>query len=251
MTTDLFQAAQQALNQQNYQLAQHHLITLVRANPSHGEAWWQLAQTFDDPQKRQDCLDRALRHGYQPAAQAIEPESVLLPWEQADAWDSPPAPNSSAAAVAMPPLASAQTPNPSASGASNAFQLPAAPPYPQLNPADLNQIVKLLKSNADRSQQIQAVMSMFHCSAEHADLLIQGVAYHYPQLLRPVKIDMSRFALELVSVILGLGLAFIGGFLLFNPDTVRRKWPLRLFFIGLFIAVSAGLRMIMLTRNPS
>ncbi|XSG74228.1 hypothetical protein ACP8Y2_18810 [Herpetosiphon llansteffanensis] len=250
MTTDLFQAAQQALNQQNYQLAQQHLITLVRANPSHGEAWWQLAQTFDDPQKRQDCLDRAARYGYQPAAQAVEPESVLLPWEQPDAWASSPAPNVPAA-VAPQTLTSAQLPNPSALGASTAFQLPAAPPYPKLNPADLNQIVKLLTKQPDRSQQIQAVMSMFHCSADHADLLLQGVAYHHQQLLRPAKIDLGRFALELISLIIGLGLALIGGFLLFNPDTVRRRWPLRLFFIGLFIAITAGSRMVMLTRNPN
>ncbi|KPL85487.1 hypothetical protein [Herpetosiphon geysericola] len=248
---DLFQAAHQALNQHNYQLAQHHLITLVRANPSHGEAWWLLAQTFDDPQKRQDCLDRAQRNGYQPVAQVIEPESVILPWEQADAWDSPPAPNFSAATVATPTLASTLLPNPTASGAANAFQLPAVLPYPRLNPTDLNHIVKLLNKQPDRSQQIQAVMGMFQCSAEQADLLLQGVVYHHPQLLRPAKIDMSRFVLELISVILGLGLALIGGFLFFNPGTIRRRWPVRLFFIGLLIAVTAGSRMVMLTRNPS
>ncbi len=230
MTTDLFQSAQQALHERNYPLAQQQLLTLVNANPSHGEAWWQLAQTFDDPQKRQDCLDRAARHGYVPAIQQAEPEPAVLAGEQA----------------AMP------AENPQYAAPVGAFQLPAAPPNPTLEPADLSQIVKILKSKTDRQQQIQSVMSKFDCSAEHADMLLQGVAYHYPQLLRPSQINSKRLVLEIASMIFGIVLAVIGGFLLFNPiGPMRRKWPLRLGLAGIIITCTAGYRLFMLTRNPS
>ncbi|GAA5530776.1 hypothetical protein [Herpetosiphon gulosus] len=250
MTTDLLQTARHALQDHNYPLAQQQLITLVRANPQNGEAWWHLAQTFDDPLKRQDCLERAQRHGYSPPGAIAEPE-IILPWEQTDAWNSPmPVPNPSTA-VAPPQPSSSGAANPSQPAPSAAHQLPAAPPYPTLKPADLRQIVSILKSPVSRDQQVQSVMGMFHCSVEHADTLLQGVAYHYPeQFASPIKRNLYRISLEAASVLLGVILILIAGFLMFNPDrTSSLKWPVRLFFVGIFITLTASYRVFRLMYN--
>ncbi|ABX06497.1 MAG TPA: hypothetical protein DEF47_09700 [Herpetosiphon sp.] len=250
MTTDLLQAARQALQEHNYPLAQQHLIPLVRANPSNGEAWWHLAQTFDDPQKRQDCLDRAQRHGYSPPVAIAEPE-IILPWEQADAWNSPMPMTNPSPSFAPPPPSSAVAANPRQPAPSAAHQLPTAPPYPTLKPADLRQIVSILKSPVSRDQQIQSVMGMFHCSAEHADTLLQGVAYHYPEQFKsPVKRNLYRISVEVASVLLGVILTLIATFLIFDPDrTNSLRWPVRLLLVGIFITLTASYRVFKLMYN--
>ncbi|MCA0354874.1 MAG: hypothetical protein LCH85_23000 [Chloroflexi bacterium] len=249
MTMDLMQTARQALHKHNYPLAQQQLITLVRTNPQNGEAWWHLAQTFDDPQKRQDCLERAQRYGYSPPIAIAEPE-VILPWEQAEAWNNPMPILSLPTSVAPPQPSSSVAASPSYSAPSTAYQLPAAPPKPTLKPADLHQIVNILKSSMSRDQQIQSVMSMFHCTLEHADMLLQGVVYHYPEQFRPVKRNLNRILLEGASVLLGVILMLIAGFLIFDPDrTNSLRWPIRLFFVGIFITLTASYRVFKLMYN--
>ena len=61
---DRLQEARGALLAGRRSEAQALLAQIVRSNPRHGEAWYLLGQTLDDPGKRQDCEARAEAAGF-------------------------------------------------------------------------------------------------------------------------------------------------------------------------------------------
>jgi dipeptidyl aminopeptidase/acylaminoacyl peptidase len=66
MTIDQFELARAAMLAGQPAQAQALLKQVIRHNPQHGEAWYLLAKTLDDPGQRADCESRARAAGFSP-----------------------------------------------------------------------------------------------------------------------------------------------------------------------------------------
>jgi tricorn protease-like protein len=107
MTADQLELARAALLSGQREQARSLLMQFVRLNPGHGEGWYLLSQTLDDPAQRADCEARARAAGFSPAAPDQPPLVAAAPRPEPPPREFPPAPPASARA---PELAAAGPP---------------------------------------------------------------------------------------------------------------------------------------------